>query len=119
MTNASSELLRTLPQVEEVLRHPHLASLEAALPHSVAVDAVRGVIDEARLQILETGTPSPSVEKIAYAAAVRAVSLCRPSLRRVVNATGVVIHTNLGRSPLAPEAIAAVNDVIAGYSTLE
>lgn len=119
MANVPTELLRALPQVEEVLQHPYLAPLEQALPHRFAADAVRSVIDRLRQRIISGERPEIDLEEIAYAAAVRALSLGKPSLRRVVNASGVVIHTNLGRSPLAPEAIAAVNDVITGYSTLE
>lgn len=119
MANVPTELLRALPQVEEVLSHPYLAPLEQAPPHRFAADAVRSVIDRLRQRIISGERPEIDLEEIAYAAAVRALSLGKPSLRRVVNASGVVIHTNLGRSPLAPEAIAAVNDVITGYSTLE
>ena len=58
-------------------------------------------------------------EDIVAQAVLGLLSLAEPSLRRVINATGVIIHTNLGRSALAPQAVEAVNDVITGYSTLE
>lgn len=112
-------LLRKLPQVEEVLGQQAIRSLGGALPREVVADAVRAEIGRLRGDILAGGKPAFTVESIARRAAASAKGLTKPSLRRVVNASGVIIHTNLGRSPLAPEAIAAVNDVIAGYSTLE
>lgn len=112
------ELLQTLPQVEEVLQTPEIIALEN-IPHSVVVGAVRNQIEILRKQILAGGTPEVSTQGIAVQAAARATALGKPSLRRVINASGVIIHTNLGRSVLAPEAIEAVNQAIAGYSTLE
>lgn len=110
--------LRTLPQVEELLRTDHLAQLEGALPRNVIVDAARAAIDKIRRSILDGGEPV-DVEAIAVSAVRIALQTARPSLRRVVNAAGVVIHTNLGRSVLAPQALHAVDEVARGYSTLE
>jgi L-seryl-tRNA(Ser) seleniumtransferase len=62
---------------------------------------------------------SPDVSEIARDAAGRAALGCRPSLRRVINATGIIVHTNLGRSVLSERAAAAVQEVASGYSTLE
>lgn len=118
MATPNVELLRKLPQVEEVLRDPVLAEVQG-VPREKVVDAVRAEIDELRQLILSGSSPDVQVAVIAKAAKKRASSLTEPSLRRVVNASGVVIHTNLGRSVLAQEAIASVNEVIAGYSTLE
>ena len=112
------ELLRKLPQVEEVL-HDEVLTRITAIPRELIVDAVRAEIDLRRKAILNGETPDVAADVIARAAAARAQGLTRPSLRRVINASGVIIHTNLGRSVMAPEAIAAVNDVIMGYSTLE
>lgn len=112
------ELLQTLPQVEEVLQTPEITALEN-IPHGVVVGAVRNQIESLRKQILAGGTPEVSTQAIARQAATRSIALGQPSLKRVINASGVIIHTNLGRSVLAPEAIEAVNQAIAGYSTLE
>ena len=113
-------LLRTLPQVEELLEHPSLQPALTSLPRQAVVDAARSAIDDAR-QALLAGNAScaPSAGAIAQSALLRTLALGRRSLRRVVNASGVIVHTNLGRSPLAASAVEAVNDVIAGYSTLE
>lgn len=113
-------LLRTLPQVEELLETPCLQAALASLPRQAVVDAARAAVDDARQAILAgNASCAPSADAIAQAAQLRTLALGRRSLRRVVNASGVIVHTNLGRSPLAASAVEAVNDVIAGYSTLE
>ena len=113
-------LLRTLPQVEELLEQPCLAPALEALPRQLVVEAARAAVADARQALLAgNASVAPSAEGIAQAAYLRTLALGQRSLRRVVNASGVIVHTNLGRSPLAASAIEAVNDVIAGYSTLE
>ena len=103
--------LRDLPSVDELLRDERLA----AEPHELAVTAARAVLDRARDEIQVGATPGPLVEAVlAELAGSRA-----PSLRRVLNATGVLVHTNLGRAPLAAAALARVVEVGGGYSNLE
>ena len=104
--------LRGLPSVER------LASRLPEAPHHLTVAAAREAIDAARQAALDGG-PIPSEEELAVAAAGRLRRLMQPSLRPVINATGVVLHTNLGRAPLAPAAVARVREVAAGYSNLE
>ena len=96
-----SDPRRNLPSVSTLLeREPIRALLERA-PRAVVVDAVRATIDAAR-----SGGPAPTSDA-AWAEAVSAAleQAQRPSLRRVINATGVVLHTNFGRAPLAKAAI--------------
>ena len=112
-------ILRKLPQVEEVLRHARMARALETVPHRAAVAAARDAIESVRSAILDGAGTAPDTDSIAADAAARALAFTQPHLRRVVNASGVIIHTNLGRSVLAPEAIDAVNQVICGYSTLE
>ena len=112
------DLLRKLPQVEEVMHDSAIVQLKD-VPREIAVDCVRAAIGAIRRSILDGGTPDVSVAAVANEAVARARALTCASLRRVVNASGVIIHTNLGRSVLADEAVEAVNDVIMGYSTLE
>ena len=119
MESSNLNLLKNLPQVEEVLKHPLMRDLGETLPHERLTDAVRAEISEVRSSILAGDAPVFDVESVAVGARSRALGLLEPSLKRVVNASGVVIHTNLGRSVLAPAAIEAVNDVMKGYSTLE
>ena len=102
-----------------MLERPATKALVQAHGRPLVTAAVRAAIDEARTLVL--AGPSPMVDAAAIDDAVRAHldRLCLPSLRAVINATGVVLHTNLGRAPLAAEARAAVDAVAAGYSTLE
>ena len=111
--------LRSLPQVEEVLHDASLETLTESVPRDLVCDAVRTSIDEARQAILAGSDTDTSIPSIVRATRMRLLALNRPSLRRVVNASGVIIHTNLGRSVLAPAAVQAVNEVASGYSTLE
>jgi L-seryl-tRNA(Ser) seleniumtransferase len=108
----NAESLRRLPSVER------LAARLPEAPHHLAVAAARETIDAARQAVLGGG-PLLSEEELALAASERLVRLMQPSLRRVVNATGVVLHTNLGRAPLAPAAVARVAEVAAGDNNLE
>jgi L-seryl-tRNA(Ser) seleniumtransferase len=103
--------LRDLPSVDELLR----AGPVAGLPHPAAVAAAREVLARAREEITAGHDPGDLVARTVAAAGEQAA----PRLRRVVNATGVVLHTNLGRAPLAPVAVEQVAGVAAGYSNLE
>ena len=111
--------LRQLPQVEELMHAPQVHALEALVPRNILVECARRSIDEARQRILAGTDDAADGAAIADAACAYALSNLRPSLRRVINATGVVLHTNLGRSALAEEAVAAVTEAARGYSTLE
>jgi L-seryl-tRNA(Ser) seleniumtransferase len=113
-----NERLRSLPSVDEVLARPSVRALAARVGRPAAKAAVRAAIAEARLR-LQAGDAAPG-EAVSDA---RVVELgdreAAPRLRRVINATGVVLHTNLGRAPLHPDAVARVAEVAAGYSNLE
>ncbi|MBR0405440.1 MAG: L-seryl-tRNA(Sec) selenium transferase [Eggerthellaceae bacterium] len=119
METSERKLLKNLPQVEEVLKHSLMRELGETMPHERLANAVRAEIGEIRSRILAGDAPVFDAESVAAGARSRALGLLEPSLRRVINATGVVIHTNIGRSVMAPAAIEAVNDVMKGYSTLE
>jgi L-seryl-tRNA(Ser) seleniumtransferase len=98
--------LRDLPSVDELAR---------TADDPLAVDAARAVLARAREEIRAGAEPGDLEARLRdELAAVR-----RPSLRRVLNATGVIVHTNLGRAPLAAEALARVAEVGRGYSNLE
>ncbi|MBA3428280.1 MAG: L-seryl-tRNA(Sec) selenium transferase [Actinobacteria bacterium] len=103
--------LRDLPSVDVLLRDERLARE----PRRAALAAARCALERAREEIMAGGAPGDIVERaLAELALAR-----RPGLRRVLNATGVVVHTNLGRAPLAAAAIERVVEVGAGYSNLE
>ena len=103
--------LRDLPSVDELLHDERLA----AAPHDLALAAVRGALECARAEIRVGKEPGPVLE----AAVAELARLRSPSLRRVLNATGVIVHTNLGRAPLGEAALARVLEIGSGYSNLE
>ncbi len=115
----TNSLLRQLPKVDALLMREDIEALTQAVPRALVVEAVRAVIDDARAAIRSGEAVDVSADALAGAALSRAQLRARSSLRRVINATGIVVHTNLGRSPLAAEAVDAVADVARGYSTLE
>jgi L-seryl-tRNA(Ser) seleniumtransferase len=108
---AGPRSLRDLPSVDRLLADERLAHL----PHELAVVTARTVLERARAEIRAGREPGP-LEDAVLEELTRAR---RPSLRRVLNATGVLVHTNLGRAPLAEAALARVTEVGAGYSNLE
>ena len=103
--------LRDLPSVDELLRDERLA----AEPRELALAAARNALERAREEIGAGGDPGSLVAAVLEELA----RMRRHSLRRVLNATGVLVHTNLGRAPLADAALARVVEVGAGYSNLE
>jgi L-seryl-tRNA(Ser) seleniumtransferase len=107
-THDAEAALRALPAVHELA-----ALLEA--PHALAVDIARQAIEETR-ERLRAG--EPGTDPVARGRDLLA-KIEQPSLRRVINATGVIVHTNLGRAPLAAAARDAVTRAAAGYSNLE
>ncbi|MFQ5340017.1 MAG: L-seryl-tRNA(Sec) selenium transferase [Anaerolineae bacterium] len=112
------EALRHLPSVDRLLSESSLQALEAHYGHNMLVETVRSVLEQTRGEIL-AGHPAPGHQELAGIIARRVQAALRPSLRPVINATGVIIHTNLGRAPLSAAAIAAMQEVGAGYSNLE
>ena len=115
-TNA---LLRALPKVDELLKREDVAALDVAHGRTLTLEALREALDVTRAGIRAGEVAEVSADAIAADAAARLAVKARRSLRRVINATGIVVHTNLGRSPLAESAVEAVAEVARGYSTLE
>ena len=107
--------LRSLPSIDSLLLQPALAPLLAAHPRARKVAALRIAVDRVRARLLKG--EDRGFEEADLVDALK--QLATPGLRRVFNATGVVLHTNLGRAPLAPEAAERVRQVAAGYSNLE
>jgi L-seryl-tRNA(Ser) seleniumtransferase len=110
--------LRSLPSVDELLRVEPLRSVAESAARSVAVAAAREEIARRRSD-LRSGNGAPDVEELAAAAAAALEQREAAGLRGVINATGVVVHTNLGRAPLADRALAAIEQVGGSYSNLE
>src|SRR5919199_518159 len=110
------ELLRSLPAVDAVLRASAAEALVSRHGTKAATVAVREVLERARREILDGGKPETSEEEIL---ALASKLLSGWGLRRVVNATGVVLHTNLGRSVLSERAVEAAAQAATSYSNLE
>ncbi|MFN8483017.1 MAG: L-seryl-tRNA(Sec) selenium transferase [Anaerolineae bacterium] len=115
MTSAS---LRQLPSVDRLLQSPDIAPLVETHGRSLVIEALRAALDAARADI-RAGALPPNTEALLAAAARHLAAIAAPSLVPVINATGVIIHTNLGRAPLSADARRAMLDVALGYSNLE
>jgi len=110
--------LRKLPSVSHLLQMPEIETLLADFGHELAVEAIRETLVQTRDGIIAGGSCPPTAE-LARQIGLTLYSWLRPSLRPVINATGVVIHTNLGRAPLSVRARRAMEYVAKGYSNLE
>jgi len=118
-------LLRALPQVQKLMESETAGELTARFPRAAVVDAIRDALEALRHAVLagEAGFDALCPEALAETLLESARAALEPTrhrhLRRVINGTGIIIHTNLGRAPLAEPAVAAVGEVASGYSNLE
>ena len=113
------ERLRSLPAVHKVLSWPLVQAWIEEFGHEEVVASVQQVIDEWRDQILRGNDREASEELVTSRVREAILENSKRHLRRVINATGTVLHTNLGRAPLAEEALEAIVSVARGYSNLE
>ncbi len=118
MTGSPASPWQRLPSVHWLLEHPLVRPWVPVVGHGRAVAEARQVV-EAWREAIGRGRLPPSREHLAQEVAERLQRAARRGLRPVINATGVVLHTNLGRAPLAPEVLEAVHRVAATYSNLE
>ena len=109
---------RNLPGVDKVLSDGQIERLSGKYPHDLLVNIIRQRLDDERASIA-AGKPCAPLDEIAASVVSKLESLDRPTLRRVINASGVILHTNLGRAPLSQEALAEMKAVSEGYSNLE
>ena len=118
-------ILRKIPAVDELLATPRIQGLLAAHPRWAVLEAVRQVLTERRQRVLggrmsrEAAEMLLAPDAIAAGVAEATTEKAGPSFIPVINATGVVLHTNLGRAPLAPSALQAIQATAAGYANLE
>lgn len=119
MADISKEKLRNLPKVDQVLSRPELSVALEDHPRETVVEAVRGAVADMRKAILEGRDINVSEETAANIALYRLEKSEVRSLRRVINGTGIVLHTNLGRARLPRSVAEAVSSIAQGYSTLE
>ena len=113
---------RKIPAVDRLLEVPSLVEAATAYPRSLILKGIHEVLDEIRQGIVrdEFGDPSEfSTEQVSEKVLKKIVLLAQSSLRAVINATGVVVHTNLGRSILAERVLQRFKPLSGGYSNLE
>jgi L-seryl-tRNA(Ser) seleniumtransferase len=119
--NMEQNPFRNLPSVNDILETPLACQLERTHDHELLVDAVRREIADVRSRLArgESLNGATTAEQFASRVERRLLWELRPKLRRVINATGIVLHTNLGRAPIALEAAEAAREAAAGYLNLE
>ncbi len=114
-----NDLLRVLPAVDTLLNSDYGTELIARYGRELALTAIRDVLDATRVKLLAGETAAHDGASLLSQSAERLQRAFLPSLRPVINATGVIIHTNLGRAPLSDAAQQALLAVAASYNTLE
>ncbi len=112
------EELRKLPSVEKLLQRPEIRQSVMKSGRPVVLESIRQVMHGARQEITRGG-PCPSLDSLVDRTVLHLEDRGRLILRRVINATGVIVHTNLGRAPLSDDAREAMDLVSEGYSNLE
>lgn len=110
--------LRSLPSVDKILSDERILRYEDTYSRPTVLQAAREYLDETRTRLKE-GEASPSFDDIIESICIRLASLTSSSLRPVVNATGVILHTNLGRAPMSEETARAMAESSIGYVNLE
>ena len=116
-----SNLLRNIPSVNELMESPPLRKVVDRVNRSVAVAGVRDFLEKMRSDVQEAASDLhvPSPTDLAESIADWILNEEQPLLRPVINATGIVLHTGLGRAPMATEAINAIEAIASGYASLE
>ncbi|MCL0088462.1 L-seryl-tRNA(Sec) selenium transferase [Dehalococcoidia bacterium] len=114
----SKSTFRDLPSVDRLISDERISELGELYSHETIADVVRRHLDSLRL-FMSRGDPCPSFAEIADTVVARLQSLGTIGPRRVINATGVILHTNLGRAPLSTDAIAAMKQASEGFNNLE
>ena len=115
----TDSLLRQIPSVDELLNRQSLRAIEARVGHRLMVEVTRKVLGVYREKILRGNLADVSADNLEAEVLKEAEAAAEFSLQPVINATGVILHTNLGRAPLAPEALAHLVRAATGYSNLE
>jgi len=113
-----NDQLRKLPSTQRLLSDGKIEQLALVYPRSLVADSVRRELDRIRSAV-STGAPCPPFEEIVESVCADINSLVKASLRPVINASGVILQTNLGRAPLSYDAITAMDAIARGYSNVE
>ncbi len=116
----NQKLLRQIPKVDELMKQPRLQELCGTIPAQKVTEAVRRILEDLRGAILSGSIEElPAVEALCDKVVAEAGKQAEYSLRKVINATGIILHTNLGRACISDRAAAAAREVAQSYSTLE
>ena len=115
----AATLLRQIPAVDELLNRPAVRELEERVGHPLVLEATRKVLQSLREKISQGIPAKVSVDLLEEEVLAETNALTELSLSPLINATGVILHTNMGRAPLAREAIAHLVRAAEGYSNLE
>jgi len=110
--------LRQIPSVDRLLGHPYAEELIVTYGRQWVTQVIREVLSQMRGNLVE-GQALPNEDELLKQVEAQLQKQAQPTLRPVINATGVLIHTNLGRAPLSHAAIEALEAVASGYSNLE
>ena len=124
MDDIKKEMLKQLPKIDEVLLILEKQNIYDLAPRDIVKETCRKIVQDLRDKIVnakkkQSAESCPDAVAVAQEVEKSIKGLYRYSLRRVVNATGVILHTNLGRAPLCPEALQRIMEVGSGYSNLE
>jgi len=124
MDELKKEMLKQLPKIDEVLLILEKLNIYDLAPRNIVKETCRKIVQDLRDKIVNAkkkmpAESCPDAEAVAKEVEKSIRGLYRYSLRRVINATGVILHTNLGRAPLCPEALERIAEVGSGYSNLE
>jgi L-seryl-tRNA(Ser) seleniumtransferase len=119
-----NKLLRNIPAVDEIMKNQEVIELFEEFPREMVLNAVKLILDEKRKKILNLGSSDQKyldgVKMVKKDEIIQKIDLMKElSLKRVINATGIIIHTNIGRAPLSEEAVNAVIEAAKYYSNLE
>ena len=119
----TTELLRQIPSVDQLLHRPHLEALASRYSRKIVLREIQRYLGELREEASHKRIDRTALQERLAAidqSIEERVALClAPSLRKIINATGVILHTNIGRAPLPPEALEAVRELACSYSNLE
>lgn len=110
--------LSSLPSVDRLVSDKRLKKLAETYPHQLLVKLVRDYLEEVRAS-MKVGASLPAIDIMVEVILSRAAARLTPSLKRIINATGVILHTNLGRAPLSRETAEAMEAASKGYINLE
>jgi L-seryl-tRNA(Ser) seleniumtransferase len=122
LTSQQAEQLQRIPSVDELLLRPRLAAFAGRMDRELLVAVLRDVLSELRAQITSAESVTVElleIESIEELIATEAARILVPSLQAVINATGVILHTNLGRAPLSAAVVDAIRNAATHYSNLE